>query len=219
MRACLVMIHAVLASLVVASGCRDVPRESSDSPKRAVTVAAPATPPPAESSVPDRTIDDAVPTRPPPPPPPPPPIVSAVPPPPSIRAAFEAGNDRSEVWTATAYDLVPTKARDRRPRFVTLTIKRTMTVPSTRVDELVHWLSTDAGYVNSVYGCCPVADATSPMGLRLMRGPVVLDFVIECGRIALGAPPTFEGPTAAQGTLAVEVILFLESLHKGPCSH
>lgn len=213
MGACSIMIHVFLTSLVMAS-CRAVPRESSEVPKRAVTVAAPGTPPSVESSVPDRTIDAAVPTRPPPPPPPPLPVVHPLPPPPAIQAGFEAANGRSETWTATAYDLVPTKARDRRPRFATFTIERTMTVPSTRTDELVHWLSTDAGYVTGSYACCPVGN----MGLRLMRGPVVLDFVIECGQIALGARPTFDGSTEAQGTLAEEVVLFLESMHKGPCS-
>jgi hypothetical protein len=215
MRACSTTIHAALASLIIiasASGCRAVPRESRVLPKRAVGVAAPATPPPAESSVADTTIDAAVPTR--PPPPPPPPVVRPLPPPPAIQAGFEAANDRSEAWTATAYELVPTKARDRRPRFATFTIKRTITVPSTRTDELVHWLSTDAGYVTGNYACCPVGD----MGLRLMRGPVVLDFVIVCGQIALGARPTFDGSTETQRTLAEEVVLFLKSLHKGPCS-
>ncbi|NVB79130.1 MAG: hypothetical protein HOV81_12085 [Kofleriaceae bacterium] len=154
-----------------------------------------------------------------PPPPPPPPTVSHVPPPPSIRAAFGAANERSEPWTATAYDLVLTKRRSRRPQFATFTIKRTMSVPAQRIDELVRWLSTDAGYVNDGYACCPVASWPNALGLRLARGPVVLDFVIQCGQIALGAPPTLDDASAVEtGYLASEVIPVLASLYKRGCS-
>lgn len=154
-----------------------------------------------------------------PPPPPPWPTVSHVPPPPSIRAAFGAAKERSETWTATAYDLVLTKARSRRPKFATFTIKRSRAVPSERIDELVHWLSTDAGYVDSDYLCCPVASWPNALGLRLMRGPVVLDFVVQCGQIALGVPPTLEGPSAVEtGIVSREAIPFLASLYKRGCS-
>jgi hypothetical protein len=154
-----------------------------------------------------------------PPPPPPPFIVSHVPPPPSIRAAFGAAKERSETWTATAYDLVFTKRRNRRPKFATFTIRRTMSVPAQRIDELVRWLSTDAGYVNDGYACCPVASWPNALGLRLARGPVVLDFVIQCGQIALGAPPTLDDSSAVEtGYLASEVIPVLASLYKRGCS-
>lgn len=110
----------------------------------------------------------------------------------------------------TAYDLVPTRAYDRRPRFATYTIKRGIAVPSARAHQLVRWLSTDAGYVTGVYGGCGT-DPPIALGLRLARGPVRLDLVMQCGQIALGAGP-YDVAAAEMGTLAVEVIVFLETL-------
>ncbi|HEY6035867.1 MAG TPA: hypothetical protein VIV58_16445, partial [Kofleriaceae bacterium] len=137
----------------------------------------------------------------------------------SIRAAFEAASARPEPWTASAYDLVLTDKRDRRPKFATLAIMREVSVPSAHSDQLVRWLSTDAGYTNGEYACCPVAEPPNALGIRLTRGSVMLDFVIQCGQVALGRPPSFDNATQTEtGTLSKALVSFLESLHKSPCS-
>jgi hypothetical protein len=113
---------------------------------------------------------------------------------------------------------VLTGARDRRPKFATYTIKRTIAVPSERIDQLVRWLSTDAGYINAAHVCCNMPGRPIAQGLRLVRGPVVVDLMIQCGRIRLGAPPTWDDEPVVEGNISEELYRFVDSLIKSPCS-
>lgn len=114
-----------------------------------------------------------------------PPAVTSQPPPAEIVARIDAAKDRAEPWSATVFDLSRADANDRRPRFATRAIVRTLELSTERAAELVRWLSTDTGYVNGNYACA----ASDPLGLRLARGPVVVDLIIDCGRIAIGDGP------------------------------
>jgi len=149
---------------------------------------------------PARGLAWAPPEQPPPPPPPPPP--GPVPPPVEITSFLAKAAHTTEPWRVTINELAD---RPGGQRFLGYRLTRVRVLPQPLGDELVARLALATSFIDGDVGC-----VGNPIGIRVARGSVALEFVEDCSHVYL----TKEGHDGRGALFSSEMSTFIKRLHE-----